>query len=434
VNRLNGSSSRHVAIFISGCVLFFLSCSSVLAETNPGWGRWWLPPARSEHGPAIDNLFYWIFWITMIAFVAVELVLVIFLIQYRSRPERKKAHFTHGNTRLEMAWTLAPAIILAGLALGSKKVWDNYRYSPTSDDPNRATLLLIGQQFKWNIIYPGPDGKLGRYMLYPKPYDAKWPVGKDGKDVMYLGVPGPASLPYDQAVRAINKYIDDPTVPGAALGKDFTDPDGADDDFQAALGRELVIPARRPIEVQLSSKDVIHDFFLPNFRVKLDAVPGMRGHLYFTATTTSAEYAASSRKKYTIAELESVFRNAPTADYKAIISETENTPGAENYKPQRGPAYWRYKDKDNRTIVANAKGLNADIVGKLKAAGVTEIYASESGAWELVCEELCGLGHNTMTAPLIVLSNEEYDARRFDKPWKAAPSTAPATAPSMAMR
>jgi heme/copper-type cytochrome/quinol oxidase subunit 2 len=414
-------------LFVTVFALLFLCCgSSALAEVNPGWGHWWLPPVRSEHGPAIDSLFVTIFWITMVTFIGVELLLVIFLIKYRRRPDRKKAHFTHGNTRLEMAWTLAPAIILAGLALGSKKVWDNYRYAPSSDDPNRATLLLIGQQFKWNIIYPGPDGKLGKYLLYPKPYDAKWPVGPDGKDVTFAGVPGPASLNYDEAVKAIDSYIDSVNP----LGKDFTDPDGKDDNYQGALGRELIIPAHRPIEVQLSSKDVIHDFFLPNFRVKLDAVPGMRGHIYFTATTTSAEYAAASRHKYSIAELETIFNANPHADYKAVISETQNTPGAESYKPPRGPSYWRYKDHENRTIVADGKGITPDVIAKLKAAGINEIYASESGAWELVCEELCGQGHNTMTAPLIVLSNEEYDAKKFDKPWHGP---APSTAPSMAM-
>src|SRR6476659_4028989 len=169
------------------------------AETRGGWGDWWLPPEHSTHGAAIDSLFNWIFWITMVAFILVEAVLVVFLIKYRSRPEKRKAHFTHGNTRLEMAWTLAPAVILAVLALASKKVWDNYRYSPKGDDPGRTTVLVVGEQFKWNVIYPGPDGKLGAYLKYPRPTDARWPGG-----VNYQGTKGPADLQYDKAIQAIN--------------------------------------------------------------------------------------------------------------------------------------------------------------------------------------------------------------------------------------
>ena len=228
------------------------------AEHSPGWGAWWLPPVHSEHGVAVDQMFYWIFWITMITFVAVEALLVYFLIKYRSRPEKKKAHFSHGNTRLEMAWTIAPSIILAALALASKSVWDNYRYSPTAEDPNRAKVLVIGQQFKWNFIYPGPDGKIGKYLLYPKPTDAKWPVDKDGKDVVYADVPGPASLPYNDAMAAINKYVTEINP----LGKDFSDPDGKDDVYANEAGTAaLILPAHRPIEVDVSSKDVIHDFY-----------------------------------------------------------------------------------------------------------------------------------------------------------------------------
>ena len=89
-------------------------------------------------------------------------------------------------------------------------------------------------------------------------------------------------LPYENAVKAINTYIDQ----NNPLGKDFNDPDGKDDNWTKTPGREIMIPANRGVEVQLGSKDVIHDFFLPNFRVKLDAVPGMRGKIGFTANMT----------------------------------------------------------------------------------------------------------------------------------------------------
>jgi cytochrome c oxidase subunit 2 len=418
-----GSTVVSVAFLVCGCL-----ASPAFADVSPGWGRWWLPPDRSAHGHAIDSLFYWIFWITMICFVGVEVVLIIFMIKYRRRPDRRKAFFTHGNTRLEMTWTLAPAVILAGLALGSKKVWDDYRYSPTAKDPYRAKILVIGQQFKWNFVYPGPDGRFGQYLSFPKPYDAKWPVGADGKHVMFAGVVGPASLPYKDAVAAINTYIDQENP----LGKDYADPAGKDDNYEKQPGRELILPVNRPIEVQLTSKDVLHDFFLPNFRVKLDAVPGMRGHLYFTATMTSKEREAVSRRKYTVDELSNVFSANPKAEFTITITEAEHTEGAEDYKPPRGARFWRYKDASNATIVRHGGLLTGEAVAKLKAAGVKEVFAYQPGYWDLVCEELCGQGHNTMQAQVVILDQAEYDALKRDVPGTPQPAI-PSTAPTIAM-
>ena len=93
------------------------------------WGDWWLPTNYSAHGGAMDALFITIFWITLIALIIVQFCIVLFLIRYRHSAKRSKGHFIHGNTRVEMAWTLAPAVILAVLALASKGVWHNYRYN-----------------------------------------------------------------------------------------------------------------------------------------------------------------------------------------------------------------------------------------------------------------------------------------------------------------
>jgi len=383
-------------------VLALLSAPAAwAADIGEGWGRWWLPPNRSEHGGGMDSLFTWIFWITMVTFILVELVLIIFIIKYRYRPERKKAVFTHGNTRLEMAWTIAPAIILAVLAMASKKVWDNYRYSPSADDPNRAQILVIGQQFKWNVVYPGPDRKIGRYLAYPSPTDTKWPDGKN-----HAGAAGPAFLPYERAMGAIRTYI----ATENPIGKDVADPDGADDDWSKTAGREIYVPAHRPVQVHLTSMDVIHSFFLPNFRVKLDTVPGMRGHVFFTATMTSKEREAASLREYTIEELSQTFARQPRAEYTVVINENRQTEGAELYKPRRGPAFWRYAAND-QTIIRDGGLLSPDNVAKLKDAGIETIWAFEPGYWEIVCEELCGQGHSTMKGKMVVLDPEEYRQR-----------------------
>lgn len=117
----------------------------------------WLPPDISTYGPQIDSLFWLIFWITAITFVLVEGALVVFLIQYRHRPGRQ-ATYTHGNNTLEIAWTIAPSIILVVLALLSRGLWHEIKQTVP---PSKYPVQVTAKQFNWEITYPGPDGKFG---------------------------------------------------------------------------------------------------------------------------------------------------------------------------------------------------------------------------------------------------------------------------------
>jgi heme/copper-type cytochrome/quinol oxidase subunit 2 len=413
--------NRLIARFIAIATLMLFGLSAHAADIGEGWTQWWLPPDRSTHGRGIDVLFYWTFWITMIVFVVVEIVLVVFLIKYRHKADRPKGIFTHGNTRLEMCWTLAPAVIFIALAVANKGVWERLRFNPDGNRPDKATILVIGQQFKWNVVYPGPDGKLGRYLMFPKPTDLRWPGGKK-----FAQVDGPGFLPYDKAIGAINSYIEQQNP----LGKDFDDPDGKDDNWEKAPGRAIHIPVDRPVEVQLGSKDVIHSFFLPNFRVKLDAVPGLRGKIVFTSKMTSASREVP--KSYSIAELETAAADPANRELTLKIDAT--TPQAQPYKSGEMIRYYRYVDKDGKTIVRDGMTLGdpnrpadrVEMVKRLKDAGITQVSAYQPGYWDLVCEELCGQGHFTMQGQLIVLSQDEY-AEKFEGKKKSLnpPTTKP---------
>jgi len=373
------------------------------AHAESDWSGWWLPKTYSLHAPAMDSLFVWIFWITTITFILVQVTLIVFCIKYRFNPNKKKAVFLHGNQRLEMYWTIAPAIILMLLSLFSIRVWNNYRYSSISDDPTRVKILVIGQQFKWNTIYPGPDGEFGRYLSFPKPTDTKWPDGKK-----HGGVDGPAFLPAEKSIKAINDYNEiNP------LGKDLEDPAGKDDVYEGALAREIVLPANRPIEVELSSKDVLHDFFLPNYRVKLDAVPGMRGKLFFQATTTSASL--ENRKEYTLDELTAKLNSAELKDLVIDIDQKDARAAFEVNKSTKLKA-WKYVDDKKGTVVRAGSPVNQGAIDRLKKAGFTKVTLYQPYIWELVCEELCGSGHNTMRGQLRFVTNEEYDSFEYDKP------------------
>jgi cytochrome c oxidase subunit 2 len=117
----------------------------------------WLPEDISTYGAQIDSLFYLVFWITNITFVLVQGALIYFLFRYRARPGQK-ATYTHGNNTLEIAWTIAPSIILVVLALLSRASWVEIKETlPPSNYPVQVTA----KQFNWDITYPGPDGQFG---------------------------------------------------------------------------------------------------------------------------------------------------------------------------------------------------------------------------------------------------------------------------------
>ncbi len=173
----------------------------------------WLPEGISTYSPRIDFLFTLIFWIVVVVWVLVTIAMIAFMVRYRTKPGRK-ATYIEGNSRLEVLWTTATAVILIALALLSRSTWANIKeHGPPGD----VFFKVTAKQFNWEITYPGPDGKLGT--------------------------------------------PDDVTV---------------ENDFH--------VPVNKVVRFDLTSKDVIHSFFVPWIRLRQDAVPGrnhprlVRGH------------------------------------------------------------------------------------------------------------------------------------------------------------
>ena len=177
--------------------------------------RVWLPEGITTTSPLIDRLFYVILAITGIVFLGVQATLLWFLVRYRKQPGRP-AHYTHGNTAVEIVWTIIPSLILIFLAVYSQRVWSSVRGTPPLPD---LELEITAEQFAWNIRYAGTDGKLNT----------------------------------DDDITTIN---------------------------------QLHVPVNQTVLISLKSKDVIHSFFVPQFRMKLDAVPGLTGHLWVQTTKT----------------------------------------------------------------------------------------------------------------------------------------------------
>jgi cytochrome c oxidase subunit 2 len=176
---------------------------------------WLLPHGSSTFVGEIDWLYYLILWITGIAFVLVEVLLVAFMIRYRARPGRKATYY-HGNTRFEIIWTSVTAVVVVIIGILSAGRWN--RIKGRDMVPAIATPLAVhAKQFEWLVTYPGADGALG-----------------------------------------------------------------SADDFQVRSQLHLVVG--QAVSVLLTSEDAIHSFFIPQFRIKQDAVPGMNIRVWFQPT------------------------------------------------------------------------------------------------------------------------------------------------------
>lgn len=197
-----------------------------------------LPKASSIHGIAIDNLFNITLFFTAVVFVITQILLFWFAFRYREDNGRKAYYFPHNN-KIEIIWTSVPAIVMTVLVIMGLKSWF---YTLTPGEKPQLEVEAVAQQFNWTIRYPGKDGKLGK--------------------------------------RAFDKISDN-----NPLGIDWAD-ENSHDDF---ITSEIHLPVDNLVLFRLSSKDVIHSFYLPHFRVKMDCVPGIPTQFPFTPTETTSE-------------------------------------------------------------------------------------------------------------------------------------------------
>jgi cytochrome c oxidase subunit 2 len=204
------------------------------------WGaHTWLPPLASRHGAGIDAMLNYLL-ITVGALFVAGYVALAYFIWRGTRRDAIGPRFVSRKTErlLSVALGVGMALIAEGgvLAIGMP-VWSEYFDAVAPADATQ--IEVTGQQFAWNVRYPGPDGVFGRTD------------------------PG---------------LVDDISNP---LGLVPSDPAGKDD----VVGlNDITVPFGHAVHLRLRSKDVIHSFFLPNFRVKQDAVPGMTPEVIFFPT------------------------------------------------------------------------------------------------------------------------------------------------------
>ena len=203
-----------------------------------------LPEAASDHGEKIDTMIWITLGITFFVFVITQVLLFWFAFKYQEKENQQAYYFPHDN-KLEMIWTVIPAIVLTVLVGFGLYYW----FQITGEAPKNAQVVEVtGSQFKWEFRYPGKDGKLGRKYF-----------------------------------KEINETKSNP------LGQIWNDPDNHDD---VVGSQEMHIVVGKPVKLVIHAKDVIHDVGLAHFRMKMDAVPGMPTTMWFTPKFTTREMKA----------------------------------------------------------------------------------------------------------------------------------------------
>jgi cytochrome c oxidase subunit 2 len=194
-----------------------------------GLHDWWMPPNAAAHGIAVDRLMRW----DVAAMTACFLLANILLIWFFLRPRR--APSAPSTWRVEFfPLTLLIALYIV-MAVTAEHLWARERFEGAAPDALRVEV--VAQQFQWYFHYPGTDAAYGQ------------------------------SRP-----QLINAALGNP------IGLDPGDQHGRDD----IVASELVLPVHREVDLQLRSLDVIHGFFVPEMRLKQNAVPGATLHVHFT--------------------------------------------------------------------------------------------------------------------------------------------------------
>jgi len=239
---------------------------------------WWMPAGASAAAAGIDRQFAITYALMGIVFIAAQLALGLFVWKYRDK-ERMQSHYSHGDTGLELIWTVLTAVLFIGLNLAGAKAWSEQRFAPAS--PDAIKVEVTGVQFAWYFRYPGPDGKFAR--VDPANIDAS--AGNE-----------------------------------AALGLDTTDPAAKDD----IVTGTMVIPVDREVEIELRAQDVIHSFYLPSMRFKQDAVPGLIIPMHFRPTQVGEyEFACAELCGLGHYKMHGVLKVVSQAEYDKWLQERE---------------------------------------------------------------------------------------------------------------
>ncbi len=285
--------------FMITCVVSFI----YYIPTTLGWGP---NTAASLHGPEVDYMFNLTLFFCAIVFFLTHIALFWFAWKYKGKQGKLGLYWAHNDT-LEMVWMIVPAVVMTFLVVGGLQAWnmimtdlpeDHVSVLLPQNEKEFIEIEATGAQFLWFLRYPGRDGKIGT--KYFTQINSDNPVGQIWTDEKNL------------------------------------------DDFMTT---EIVLPVGKPVRVRITARDVLHNFYIRDMRVKTDAVPGMPTYFNFTPTVTT----------------DSMRRRLSKQPEWQVPSRTDET-----------KMRW-------------------------------EVFN-----YELACAELCGRGHYSMKNLVKIVSEEEY--------------------------
>jgi cytochrome c oxidase subunit II len=194
---------------------------------------WWSTPVASNWSN-IDDILIITGLITGAVFIAVNLFIALAIFRFRHK-EGRRAHYQPENKKLE--WSLIGATTVGIIAMLAPGL---FVYSDFVNVPDDAkSFEVVAQQWQWSFRFPGDDGQLGTV------------------DTRYISTSNPFGINPD---------------------------DEAGQDDRLVMSNEVHLPLHKPVKVLLRSKDVLHDFYVPHFRVKMDMIPGQVSYLWFSPT------------------------------------------------------------------------------------------------------------------------------------------------------
>ncbi|WP_046867344.1 cytochrome c oxidase subunit II [Microvirga massiliensis] len=211
-------------------ILALVAIGSVLFHVLSPW--WWTPIASNWH--YIDNTLVITFWITGAVFLTVVLFLAFCVWRFRHQ-EGRRATYEPESGKLELWLSIVTGVGVAAMLAPGLLVWKQFITVPA----DASEVEIVGQQWQWAYRLPGSDGRLGT------------------SDTRLVSSDNP-------------------------LGLNPKDPNGQDDVI--VEGGELHLPIGKPVKVLLRSIDVLHDFYVPEFRAKMDMIPGAVTYFWFTPT------------------------------------------------------------------------------------------------------------------------------------------------------
>lgn len=293
----NKRSANFMLLFLIGFLILTIWSAWHYKNYMLGYGP---HESASQHGSALDSAFNITLFFTGIVFVLTHIALFWFSYKYRGRKDVIAEFMPHDN-KLEVIWTAVPAVVMCFLVIRGLVAW-NEVMADVAEGEEHIEIEATGQQFLWHLRYPGADGKLGtRNFKLIKPGEN--PLGQDWRDDKNL------------------------------------------DDFMPS---DIVLPVGKKVRVRITAMDVLHNFYLPHFRVKMDAVPGMPTYFVFTPKKT-------------------------TEEYRLELSKYPEYQKPSDPKDPKSPPLWKTFE------------------------------------YELACAELCGKGHFSMKKLVKIVSEEEYE-------------------------